>query len=92
VTAMFENRTVIELQREKRQFEATLRRLDGQLIEMTHASHVLHDDGVVQLENNSEYWTSLADRMQRLRMKMTCFHVEIRLIGDELARRGVASE
>ena len=89
---MFENRTVIELQREKRQFEATLRRLDGQLIEMTHAWHVLHGDGLSQLGNNREYWTSLQDREELLRMNMTRFYVEIRLIREELARRGVASE
>jgi hypothetical protein len=89
---MFENRTVIELQREKRQFEATLRSLDGQLIEMTHTWHVLHGDGLSQLENNREYWTSLQDREELLRMNMTRFYVEVRLIREELARRGVASE
>jgi len=89
---MFEDKTNTQLEIKLARLLAELHRLDGQLIEMTHAWHVLHGDGLSQLENNREHWTSLADREELHKMNMTRFYVETRLIREELARRGVASE
>jgi hypothetical protein len=89
---MFEDKTDSQLKIELGRLLAELNRLDEERIKVTHAFHVLHGDGLSQLENNREHWISLLDREELMKMNMTRFYVEIRLIREELARRGVASE